>query len=156
LPESLIDDIEHGRVNLNDPATTLALLKLNAVVGVVPFGNNGKGGLQSIGLTCALCHSTVDDSVAPGIGRRLDGWPNRDLNVGAIIAAAPDLSVVAALLQVDQAAVRAVANSWGPGKFDAELFMDGKAAGPTGSAATLIPPAFGLAGVNLHTYTGWG
>src|SRR5262249_2216842 len=82
LPESLIEDIKHGRVNLNDPATTLALLRLNAVVGVVGFGNNGKGGLQSIGITCALCHSTVDDSVASGIGRRLDGWANRDLNVG--------------------------------------------------------------------------
>jgi mono/diheme cytochrome c family protein len=157
LPESLLENIRRGRVDLNDPANTLALLRLNAIVGVVPFGTNAKGGLQSVGLTCALCHSTVDDSVAPGIGRRLDGWANRDLNVGAIIASAPDLSVVAALLQVDQATVRAVANSWGPGKFDAELFLDGKPFRPDGkSAATLIPPAFGLAGMNQHTYTGWG
>ncbi|HXI28277.1 MAG TPA: hypothetical protein VNG89_07640, partial [Vicinamibacterales bacterium] len=148
LPEALVENLRRGRVDLNDPATTLALIRLNAVVGVVPFGTNAKGGLQSVGLTCALCHSTVDDSFAPGIGRRLDGWPNRDLNVGAIIAAAPDLSVVAALLQVDQPTVRAVANSWGPGKFDAELFLDGKPFRPDGkSAATLIPPAFGLAGM---------
>ena len=157
LPEALVENLRRGRVDLNDPATTLALIRLNAVVGVVPFGTNAKGGLQSVGLTCALCHSTVDDSFAPGIGRRLDGWANRDLNVGAIIAAAPDLSVVAALLQVDQPTVRAVANSWGPGKFDAELFLDGKPFRPDGkSAATLIPPAFGLAGMNQHTYTGWG
>ena len=157
LPDSLLENIRRGRIDLNDPANTLALLRLNAVVGVVPFGTNPNGGLQSVGLTCALCHSSVDNSVAPGIGRRLDGWPNRDLNVGAIIAAAPDLSVVAALLQVDQATVRAVANSWGPGKFDAELFLDGKPFRPDGkTAATLIPPAFGLAGMNQHTYTGWG
>ena len=157
LPEQLREGILRGRVDLKDPANTLALLRLNAVLGVVPIGTNSKGGLQSVGLTCALCHSTVDDSVAPGIGRRLDGWPNRDLNVGAIIAAAPDLSVVAALLQVDQAAVRAVTNSWGPGRFDAELFLDGNPFRPDGkTAATLIPPAFGLAGMNQHTYTGWG
>jgi len=157
LPQALIDGILNGTVNLNDPANTLALLRLNAVLGVVPIGSTSNGGLQSVGVTCALCHSTVDDSVAPGIGRRRDGWPNRDLNVGAIISLAPDLSTVAALLQVDQATVRAVANSWGPGKFDAELFLDGKAFRPDGkTAATLIPPAFGLAGVNQHTYTGWG
>ncbi len=112
---------------------------------------------RPIGIQCSLCHSTVDNSVAPGIGRRLDGWPNRDLNVGAIVALAPDLSVVADLLQTDQPTVRKVLNSWGPGKFDAQLFLDGKAFRPDGkSAATLLPAAFGLAGVNLHTYTGWG
>jgi mono/diheme cytochrome c family protein len=106
---------------------------------------------------CALCHSTVDDSFAPGIGHRLDGWANRDLNVGAIVALSADLSAVAALLQVDQATVRTVLNSWGPGKFDAALFLDGKAFRPDGrTAATLIPPAFGLAGMNQHTFTGWG
>jgi hypothetical protein len=157
LPQSLIQGILGGRVDLNDPANTLALLRLNAVVGIVPIGTTASGGMQSMGVTCALCHSTVDDSVAPGIGRRRDGWPNRDLNVGAIIAASPDLSVVAALLGVDQATVRTVANSWGPGKFDAELFLDGKPFRPDGkTAATLIPPAFGLAGMNQHTYTGWG
>ena len=157
LPQSLIDALRQGRVDLNDPANTLALLNLNAVVGVIPIGSTPNGGMQSLGITCALCHSTVDDALAPGIGRRRDGWPNRDLNVGAIVAGAPDLSTVAALLQVDQPTVRTVLNSWGPGKFDAELFMDGKAFRPDGkTAATLIPAAFGLAGVNLHTYTGWG
>jgi hypothetical protein len=122
----------------------------------MPFGGGG-GQPLSVGLTCALCHSTVDDSVAPGIGSRLDGWPNRDLNVGAITALAPDLSAVANLLQVSQDTVRTVVNSWGPGRFDAILFLDGKAFRPDGrTAATLIPPAYGLAGVNLHTYTGWG
>jgi hypothetical protein len=102
----------------------------------------------------------VNDSFAPGIGSRLDGWANRDLNVGAIIAFAPDVSALATLLGTTQNGVRQVLNSWGPGKFDAELALDGKAFQdpPTNSksAATLIPPAFGLAGVNLHTWTGWG
>ena len=156
LPDDVLKAIRRGRLNLNDPAVTLALLDLNAVVGVT--GRRGPDGrLATVGIQCSLCHSTVDNSVARGIGRRLDGWPNRDLNVGAIIALAPDLSVVADLLGVDQATVRTVLNSWGPGKFDAQLFLDGKAFRPDGkSAATLIPAAFGLAGVNLHTYTGWG
>jgi hypothetical protein len=156
LPPDVLNAIRHGRVNLNDPAVTLALLDAKAVVGLTGHRDAG-GGLRSVGIQCSLCHSTVDNSVAPGIGRRLDGWPNRDLNVGAIIALAPDLSVVADLLQTDQATVRKVLNSWGVGKFDAELFLDGKAFRPDGkSAATLLPAAFGLAGVNLHTYTGWG
>jgi hypothetical protein len=156
LSPSVLNAITHGRVNLNDPAVTLALLDANAVVGVTGH-RAADGSLSSVGIQCALCHSTVDDSVAPGIGRRLDGWPNRDLNVGAIIALSPDLSAVANLLQTDQQTVRAVLNSWGPGKFDAQLFLDGKAFRPDGkSAATLLPAAFGLAGVNLHTYTGWG
>jgi cytochrome c5 len=155
LPQSLISQLKHGRVNLNDPATTLALLKLDAIVGLQ--GTVSSGTLQSVGITCALCHSTVDDSFAPGIGKRLDGWANRDLNVGAIIALAPNLQPVADLLGVSQATVRTAVLAWGPGKFDAELFLDGKAFRPDGkTAATLIPPAFGLAGVNLHTWTGWG
>ena len=155
LPGSLVSDLKHGRVNLDDPATTLALLKLNAVVGVKGTFSDGK--LQAVGITCALCHSTVDNSFAPGIGQRLDGWAARDLNVGAIAALSPNLKPVADLLGVDEATVRTVLQSWGPGKFDAELFLDGKAFRPDGkSAATLIPPAFGLAGVNLHTWTGWG
>jgi len=110
-----------------------------------------------MGIQCALCHSGVDDSFAPGIGHRLDGWANRDLNVGAIIALAPNLQPLADLLGVDVATVRAVLNGWGPGKFDASLLLDGKALRPDGgAAAVLIPPAFGLAGVNLHTWTGWG
>jgi hypothetical protein len=164
LPASVVDGLKNGTVDLNDPATTLALLRLNAVVGVTGiFGGTdaspspASGPMTSMGIQCALCHSTVDDSFAPGIGHRLDGWANRDLNVGAIIASAPDLSVPANLLGVDQATVRTVLNAWGPGHFDAELFMDGKAFRPDGkTAATLIPPAFGLAGINLHTWTGWG
>ncbi|HEV2037212.1 MAG TPA: di-heme oxidoredictase family protein, partial [Candidatus Eremiobacteraceae bacterium] len=113
--------------------------------------------LHSIGISCAFCHLTVDNAFAPGIGHRLDGWPNRDLNVGAIVALAPDLSAVQKLLGANRATVVKVLHSWGPGKFDAELFLDGRAFRPDGkSAATLIPAAFGLAGVNLHTYTGWG
>jgi len=155
LPTNLVDLITAGQVNLDDPATTLALLQLNAVVGVTGFFTNGA--LKSLGIQCALCHSTVDDSFSPGIGLRLDGWPNRDLNVGAIIALAPDLSAVTNVLQVDEATVRNVVTNWGPGRFDAELFLDGKGFRPDGkTAATLIPPAFGLAGVNLHTSTGWG
>src|ERR1035437_1387845 len=156
LPQSVVDGVKNGTVDLADPATTVALLNLNAVVGVTGFsGTDGK--LRSMGIQCALCHSTVDDSFAPGIGHRLDGWANRDLNVGAIIALAPDLSVLTNLLAVDDATVRTVLNSWGPGKFDAQLSLDGKAFCPDGkSAAVLIPPAFGLAGVNLGTSTGFG
>src|ERR1043166_8421835 len=156
LPASLVEQIKAGKVNMDDPATTLALLKLNSVIGVTGFFDKA-GKLESMGIQCAFCHSTVDDFFAPGIGHRLDGWPNRDLNVGAIVSLSPDLSAVNNLLGVDDKTTRAVLASWGPGKFDAELFLDGKAFRPDGgSAATLIPPAFGLAGVNLHTYTGWG
>ncbi|MFL5854462.1 MAG: hypothetical protein ACJ77G_18550 [Solirubrobacteraceae bacterium] len=156
IPKAVATAIKQGKVNLNDPKTTLALLKLNAVVGVK--GNFTRGGsLRSVGLTCAVCHSTVDNSFAPGIGKRRDGWPNRDLNVGGVISLAPNLKPVEDVLGVDEATVKKVLASWGPGKFDAELFMDGKPFQPDGrSAATLIPPAYGLAGVNLHTYTGWG
>jgi len=155
LPPSLIRALRLGKINLKDPAVTVALLKLNAVLGVTGFFNQS-GHLRSLGIQCALCHSTVDNALAPGIGHRLDGWANRDLNVGAIVNLSPDLSSVAKLLNVDQASVRTVLTSWGPGKFDAELFLDGKAFNGGKSAATLIPPAFGLAGVNLHTWTGWG
>ena len=156
LPVSLVQAIQAGKVDLNDPATTLALLKLNAVLGVTGFFNTD-GSLKSIGIQCALCHSTVDNSFAPGIGHRLDGWANRDLNVGAIVGLSPNLQPVADLLGVDVATVHTVLNSWGPGRFDAELFLDGHAFRPDGkSASVLIPPAFGLAGVNLHTWTGWG
>lgn len=156
LPGSVIHALEARQVNLNDPAVTLALMKLNAVVGVTGRFN-ANGSLRSMGVQCALCHSTVDNALAPGIGHRLDGWANRDLNVGAIIAASPDLQPLADLLSTTPATVRTVLTSWGPGKFDAELILDGIAFRPDGkSAATLIPPAFGLAGVNLHTWTGWG
>jgi hypothetical protein len=156
LGAALRDQITQGLVDLDDPANTLELLRRNAVVGVKGFFDAG-GAITSIGIQCALCHSTVDDSFQPGMGLRRDGWANRDLDVGAIVAMAPDLSEIAALLGVDEPTVRAVLNSWGPGKYDAELLLDGKATQPGGaSAATLIPPAFGLAGVNLHTWTGWG
>jgi hypothetical protein len=126
------------------------------VVGVTGFFNQ-QGRLRAVGIQCAICHSTVDNSFAPGIGHRLDGWANRELNIGAIAAMAPNLQPVADLLGVDVATVQKVLTSWGPGKFDAELLLDGKGFRPDGtSAATLIPPAFGLSGVNLHTWTGWG
>jgi cytochrome c5 len=156
LPAAVLNALRSGKVNLDDPAVTLTLLKLNAVVGVTGFFQSGLS-LKSIGTQCALCHSTVDNSFAPGIGHRLDGWANRDLNVGAIVSLAPDLSAVADLLRVDQNTVRTVLGAWGPGKFDAELLLDGVGFRPDGkTAATLIPPAFGLAGVNLHTWTAWG
>jgi hypothetical protein len=162
LPPALRSALEAGEVDLESPATTLALLRLNSVIGVTGFFDGDR--LSSFGIQCALCHTTVDDSFAPGIGRRLDGWANRDLNVGAIIALAPNLEPFVELLRIvipgiDQAGVRAVLNSWGPGKFDAEMILDGKTVNPernNASAATLLPPVFGLAGVNLHTWTGWG
>ena len=156
LPTPLIQKLKRQQVDLDSPATTVELLKLNAVVGVTGFFDNG-GKLRSMGIQCALCHSTVDNSLAPGVGHRLDGWANRDLDVGTIVSLAPNLQPFADLLGVSQDAVRDVLKKWGPGKFDAELILDGKTMRPDGgSAATLIPPAFGLAGVNLHTWTGWG
>jgi hypothetical protein len=157
VPPKVAAAIKAGKVDLDDPANTLLLLRANAVVGVTGFFDK-KGRLTSVGIQCALCHSTVDNAFMPGIGRRLDGWANRDLNVGAIVASAPDLTAFTEMLQVDEATVKKVLNSWGPGKFDAQLNLDGKAFRPDGKpAATLNPSAFGLAGVNLHTWTGsWG
>ena len=155
IPKRVAAAIKAGKVNLNDPKVTLSLLKLNAVVGVRGFFRGNR--LTSMGLTCAVCHSTVDNSFARGIGRRRDGWPNRDLNVGAIISLAPNKKPLTDLLRVDEPTLNKVLASWGPGKFDAELFLDGKGFRPDGkSAAALIPAAFGLGGANLHTYTGWG
>lgn len=172
LSPSTVEAIKHGKVNLDDPAVTRMLIQQNAVLGVVGVFDTSNM-LQSVGLTCALCHSTVDDSVAPSIGARIDGLTNRDLNVGGIAAAAPNLQPVVNLLSLADAGinattVRTVLNSWGPGKFDAELFLDGKAfnlqqitngvvTGTNVSGATLIPNARGLSGHNLHTWTGgWG
>jgi mono/diheme cytochrome c family protein/cytochrome c553 len=155
LPKILAEAVRGGSVDLGDVKTTMELLKADAVVGVKAKFDGDK--LTSVGITCAICHSTVDDSIMKGIGRRLDGWPNRDLDVGAIVALAPDLSPYEQLLGVDRAAVEKVLKSWGPGKYDAELNQDGKGFRPDGkSAATVIPAAYGLAGVHLHTYTGWG
>lgn len=167
LTDKQIQALKAGKINLNDPAVTLVLLKQNAVVGVTGFFNSD-GSLQSMGIQCALCHSTVDNSLTYGIGHRLDGFANHDLNVGVIVSLAPNLQPVADLLGTDVATVITVLQSWGPGKFDAELFLDGHAVNPeqvtdgvvTGtnvSGATLIPNAFDLAGYNQHTWTGaWG
>jgi len=156
LPDALKKQIAAGKVNLDDPAITIALLKLNAVVGVTAF-TNPDGSVKSMGIQCAFCHSTVDNSFAPGIGKRLDGWANRDLNVGAIVSLAPSLKPYTDLLGVDAATVRKVLASWGPGRYDAFFNKDGKVFAPDGKqAGELIPPAFGLAGVDLATSTGSG
>lgn len=156
MPEAAIEMVKKTSLDLDKPETTLALLKANAVIGVTGIFKGDK--LVSFGIQCALCHSTVDDSLTAGIGRRLDGWPNRDLNVGAIVASAPNLKAYSDKLGVDLELLKKILNSWGPGKYDAELNQDGKGFRPDGkSAATLLPAAFGLAGVNMHTYTGgWG
>ncbi len=142
LPPAVVKGIQDGSISLTNPATTVALLKLNAVVGVkgVVKTENGHDVLTRVGITCALCHSTVDNSFAPGIGKRRDGWANHDLNVGAIIALSPALSP----------AQKAVYNSWGPGKYDARYNFDGK------NNPAVIPPAYGLLGVHRITYTGDG
>ena len=155
LPKILGEAVKGGSVDLGDVKTTMELLKADAVVGVAAKFDGDR--LVSVGITCALCHSTVDDAIMKGAGNRLDGWPNRDLDVGAIVALAPDLTPYQQLLGVDRATVEKVLKSWGPGKYDAELNQDGKGFRPDGkSAATVLPAAFGLAGVHLHTYTGWG
>jgi mono/diheme cytochrome c family protein len=142
LPASVRAGIQDGSVDLTSPATTVALIKLDAVVGVKGQVRtvNGVDRLVRVGITCALCHSTVDNSFAQGIGKRLDGWPNRDLNPGAIIALSPALD----------AAKKAVYNSWGPGKYDPRFNIDGL------NKPVVIAPAFGLAGVARITYTGDG
>jgi hypothetical protein len=159
VPKVLAEVLKHGSVSLDSEKTTVELLKADAVVGVKGFFEDPGNPLRltSIGITCGLCHSTVDDSLMKGIGKRLDGWPNRDLDVGAIVALAPSLEPFERALQLDADTIRKVLRSWGPGRYDAELNQDGKATRPDGkTAATLIPAAFGLAGINLHTYTGWG
>jgi cytochrome c peroxidase len=172
LPKKLQQQLKQGKVDLDSPATTLALLKLNAVVGVKGFFDHG-GSLSSVGITCAICHSTVDDSFAPGIGRRLDGWPNQDLNVGLVVSLAPNLAPMAqqVLGSSDPAAIdtlKQVLLSWGPGFYDAEVNIDGigfkqdaegntliGSDGKPESAATRIPAAYGHLGENFHTWTGY-
>jgi mono/diheme cytochrome c family protein len=142
LPQEVKDGISDGSVDLTDPATTVALLKLNAVVGLkgeVETVNNVDQ-LKRVGITCALCHSTVDNSFAAGMGKRLDGWPNRDLDPGAIIALSPALTL----------AEKAIYNSWGKGKYDPRFNADGL------SKPVVIPPAYGLADIHRITYTGDG
>ena len=128
-----------GSADLTSPATTVELLRRDAVVGVEAVVTADQH-IKSLGITCALCHSTVDNAVTAGVGGRVDGLPNRDLNVGAIVALSPVLPP----------AVRAVFNSWGPGKYDAEFNRDGL------NNPVVIPPALGLQGVALETYTGEG
>lgn len=142
LPETVRQGIASGAIDLKNPQTTLALLELDAVVGLkgrVDEENRVKK-LKRVGVTCALCHSTVDDSFAPGIGKRLDGWPNRDLDPGAIIALSPALTE----------AQRQVFRSWGPGKYDPRFNVDGK------NQPVVIPPAYGLSGIHRITFTGDG
>jgi hypothetical protein len=142
LPSEVVAGIQSGAISLTDPATTVALLKLNAVVGLKGTVETieGRDTLVRIGTTCALCHSTVNNSFAPGIGSRLDGWPNSDLNPGAIIALSPALS----------GGQKAVYNSWGPGRYDPHFNLDGV------NGPVVIPPAYGLLGTNSITYTGDG
>jgi hypothetical protein len=134
--------------DLDDPATTVALLGLNAVVGV--RGTVVDGQVTRIGITCAICHSTVDDAAAPGVGHRRDGWPNRDLDPGKILSLTPGLPTFTAQLGVDAASARAALESWGPGRYDARFNQDKE------SHPVLIPPAYGLRDVALETYTGEG
>jgi mono/diheme cytochrome c family protein len=156
LPAAIVEGLKQGTLNVDQPAVTLELLKLDAVLGVKGVFDEA-GNLKSLGIQCAICHSVVDDSLAPGVGRRLDGWANRDLNIGAIIGLAPNLQAFADILGIDVVATKTALNGWGPGRFDAELILDGKAFRPDGkTSAVLLPPAFGLAGVNLHTWVGWG
>jgi mono/diheme cytochrome c family protein len=142
IPADVAAAIKAGKVDLNDPATTVTLLKLNAVVGLKGTVTtvNGKDNLTRLGITCALCHSTVDNSFSKGIGQRKDGWPNRDLNVGAIIALSPAITP----------AQKAIYKSWGPGKYDPRFNFDGK------STPLVLPPAYGLARVKNETYTAEG
>lgn len=142
LPQGIMNAIAAGQVDLDDPATTVALLKLNSVVGLHGMVEtvNGRDSLVRVGITCALCHSSVDNSFAPGLGRRMDGWANTDLNVGAIVALSPAIP--------DQ--LKAILRSWGPGRYDPRINMDGQ------NTPIVIPPAYGLHGVALETYTGEG
>lgn len=142
IPADVAKAIKEGKVDLNNPATTVTLLKLDAVVGLkgTVKTENGKDTLASVGITCAFCHSTVDDSFSKGIGKRLDGWPNRDLNVGAIIALSPAIP----------APQKAIYKGWGPGKYDPRMNLDKK------NTPLVIPPAYGLAKVKNETYTAEG
>lgn len=142
IPPAVAQAIRAGQVDLNSPATTVTLLKLNAVVGLKGTVStvNGRDTLVSLGITCALCHSTVDNSFSNGIGRRMDGWPNRDLNVGAIIALSPAIT----------AEQKAIYSSWGPGKYDPRFNFDGQ------STPLVLPPAYGLAAIRNETFTAEG
>jgi mono/diheme cytochrome c family protein len=139
LPEAVKAGIANGTIPLDSPSTTVALLKLGAVVGVIGHVD-ADNTLQRVGITCALCHSTVDNSFTTGIGRRLDGWPNRDLDVGKIVSLSPALTP----------AQKAVYGSWGPGMYDPRFNIDGL------NIPVVLPPAFGLRHVAKEVYTGDG
>ena len=148
LPAEVVAALKAGKIDLTDPAVTVELIRLNAVVGV-KGSVNGSGQLTRVGVTCALCHSSVDDSLAPGIGKRLDGWANTDLNVGAIVALSPALDD----------ATKAEFRAWGPGKYDPRHHaFDGTNLIPLNSPSLpiVIPPIYGLQGVGFETYTGDG
>jgi len=148
LPASLVKELRAGRVDLKDPAVTISLLRLNAVVGVKGTVDRG-GRLTKVGVTCALCHSSVDDSLAPGVGKRLDGRANTDLNVGAIVALSPALDEP----------TRAEFRSWGPGKYDPRHHaFDGTNIIPLNSPSVpiVIPPIYDLKGVGFETVTADG
>lgn len=148
LPSHLIAALQAGEVDLTDPAVTVELVRLNAVVGVKGTVTEA-GQLTTLGVTCALCHSSVDDAFAPGIGRRLDGWANTDLNVGAIVALSPALDD----------ATKAEFRAWGPGKYDPRHhYFDGTSIVPlnTPSVPVVLPPIYGLRGVGFETFTGDG
>jgi hypothetical protein len=117
---------------------TKELLRENAVVGLrAEFDGNR---IKRIGITCALCHSTVDNALLPGIGHRIDGAPNTDLQVGKILA----------MLPVFTDAQKAVLRSWPKGTYDPRMNFDGK------STPLVLPPAYGLADVKNETYTAEG
>ncbi len=148
LPPQVIAALRAGAVDLTDPAVTIELLRLNAVVGV-KGSVSGTGQLTKVGVTCALCHSSVDDSFAPGIGRRLDGWANTSLNVGAIVALSPALDE----------ATKAEFRAWGPGKYDPRHHaFDGTNLLSLNSPSLpiVIPPIYGLKGVGFETFTADG
>jgi hypothetical protein len=148
LPPAIKAALRAGTVNLQDPAVTIALLRLNAVVGVRGRVDSA-GRLRSLGITCAFCHSTVDDSFAAGIGRRLDGWSNTSLDVGALVSLSPALDE----------ATKAEFRLWGPGKYDPRHHVfDGTSIVPLNSPSipVVIPPIYGLNGVGFETYTGDG
>jgi mono/diheme cytochrome c family protein len=142
LPAAVKEALAKGQLDLNSPATTVALLKLNAVVGLKGQVQtvNGRDTLVRVGVTCALCHSTVDNSFTQGIGKRLDGWQNSDLNPGAIVALSPAVP----------AALKTILHTWGPGMYDPRINIDGQ------NTPIVIPPAYGLLGVDKETYTAEG
>jgi mono/diheme cytochrome c family protein len=148
LPPELIAALRAGQVDLTNPTVTVALLKLNAVVGVKGTVNDA-GQLTQVGVTCALCHSSVDDSFARGIGKRLDGWANTELNVGAIVSLSPALDD----------ATKAEFRRWGPGKYDPRHHaFDGTniVSLNAPSLPIVIPPIYGLKGVGFETFTADG